>query len=71
MSEIEGIPKIVKPDLEYCDKMLERLEYKVGLITRDLGLSSGIHTKSTSGFIIGAALAIVLVGIPIIIKILL
>ncbi|CAB3287700.1 Tetrahydromethanopterin S-methyltransferase subunit F [Methanocaldococcus lauensis] len=66
--EIEGIPTVVKPNLEHCDKHLEDLEYKVGLITRDIGLASGIYTKSTTGVIIGAVGAIVLVGIPIILK---
>ncbi|XRP96308.1 tetrahydromethanopterin S-methyltransferase subunit F [Methanocaldococcus sp. 16A] len=65
---IKGIPKIVKPDLEYCDKLLNNLEYKVGLMTRDLGLASGVFSKSTQGVIIGSIIALVLVVIPIILK---
>ena len=68
--EIEGIPRVVEPDLEYCDKVLEKLEYKVGLMTRDLGLASGVFAKSTQGVIIGSLMAFVLVIIPVILKML-
>ncbi|XRO74903.1 tetrahydromethanopterin S-methyltransferase subunit F [Methanocaldococcus sp. 28A] len=66
--EIKGIPSVVEPDLEYCDKLLKKLEYKVGLMSRDLGLSSGVFTKSTHGVIIGSVIAFVLVIIPVILK---
>ncbi|AEF96780.1 tetrahydromethanopterin S-methyltransferase subunit A [Methanotorris igneus] len=66
--EIEGIPTVVEPDLEACQKLLEKLEYKVGLMTRDIGLASGVSSESVKGFAIGSLLAVVLVGIPIILK---
>ena len=66
--EIEGIPTVVEPDLEACKKLLESLEYKVGLMTRDIGLSSGVSSESVKGFAIGSILAAVLVGIPIALK---
>ena len=51
-------------------KVLEKLEYKVGLMTRDLGLASGVYTKSTQGVIIGSVMAFVLIIIPVILKML-
>ncbi|XRO76407.1 tetrahydromethanopterin S-methyltransferase subunit F [Methanocaldococcus sp. 10A] len=68
--EVEGIPTVVKPNLEHCDNHLEKLRYKVGILTRDLGLASGVFAKSTQGVIIGSVMAFVLVIIPVILKML-
>ncbi len=66
-----GIPSIVKPDLENVRKLTESMDYKIALLTRDLGLSSGIQARTIEGVIYGSLFAIVLVGIPIILKYLL
>ena len=68
---IEGIPTVVEPDLEYPKKIIDALDYKVALLTRDIGLASGIQAKALVGAIYGSVFAIVLVGIPIILKLLL
>ena len=68
---IEGIPTIVEPDLEYTKKLMDTLDYKIGLITRDLGLASGVQSKALEGVICGSLFAMVLIGIPIILKVLL
>ena len=66
-----GLPTVAKPDIEFTQKLIESLEYKVGLMTRDLGLSSGIQSRSLLGVILGSILAMVLVGIPVVLKVLL
>ncbi|MBW9223422.1 tetrahydromethanopterin S-methyltransferase subunit A [Methanothermococcus sp. SCGC AD-155-E23] len=66
-----GLPTVAKPDMEFTQKLIESLEYKVGLMTRDLGLSSGIQSRSLLGVILGSILAMVLVGIPVVLKVLL
>ncbi|HIP84437.1 MAG TPA: tetrahydromethanopterin S-methyltransferase subunit A [Methanothermococcus okinawensis] len=66
-----GLPTVAKPDIEYTKKLMESLEYKVGLMTRDLGLSSGIQSSSLLGVILGSILAIVLLAIPVVLKVLL
>ncbi|AXI24844.1 tetrahydromethanopterin S-methyltransferase subunit A [Methanofervidicoccus sp. A16] len=66
-----GLPTVAKPDLEFTKKLMDSLEYKVGLMTRDLGLGSGVQAGSLLGIILGSILAIVLVGIPVVLKILL
>jgi tetrahydromethanopterin S-methyltransferase subunit A len=68
---IEGIPTVAEPDLEYTKKLLDSLEYKVGLITRDLGLASGVQSQAVEGALLGSLFAVVLIGIPIILKLLL
>ena len=68
---IEGIPTVVEPDLEYPKKIIDALDYKVALLTRDIGLSSGIQAKTLEGAVCGSVFAIVLIGIPIILKLLL
>jgi tetrahydromethanopterin S-methyltransferase subunit A len=68
---IEGIPSSVEPDLEYTKKFMDTLDYKVSLITREVGLSSGTQLKSIEGAIYGSILAVVLVGIPVLLKLVL
>ena len=68
---IEGIPSLVEPDLEYTKKLMDTLDYKVGLITREVGLSSGNQMKSIEGAVYGSMLAVVLVGIPVLLKLVL
>jgi tetrahydromethanopterin S-methyltransferase subunit A len=66
---IEGIPTVSEPDLEYVKKLNESLDYKVGLITRDLGLASGVQSESLTGLLYGTIFALVFVAIPLILKI--
>jgi len=66
-----GLPTVAKPDLEFTRKLIDSLEYKVGLMTRDLGLGSGVQARSILGVILGSLLAILLVGIPVVLKVLL
>ncbi|WP_421077123.1 tetrahydromethanopterin S-methyltransferase subunit A [Methanothermococcus sp. Ax23] len=68
---IEGIPTVVEPDLEYAKKLMNVLDYKVGLLTRDFGLASGVQSKALEGAAYGALFAVVLIGIPIALKFLL
>ena len=69
--EEKGLPTVAKPDLEFTKKLMDSLEYKVGLMTRDLGLGSGVQSRSLLGVILGSILAIVLIGIPVVLKALL
>ena len=68
---IEGIPTVVEPDLEYPRKLIDALDYRVALLTRDIGLSSGIQAKALMGAVYGSVFAMVLIGIPVILKLLL
>jgi len=68
---IEGIPSSAAPDLEYFKKKMDSNEYKVSLITREVGLSSGTQSKSIEGAIYGSLLAAGLIAIPVILKLVL
>ncbi len=68
---MKGIPTIAKPDMENLRKLTDSMDYRVGLLTRDLGLSSGILSRTMEGVIYGAIFAIVLIGVPIVLKLLL
>jgi tetrahydromethanopterin S-methyltransferase subunit A len=65
---IEGIPTVAEPDLESIKSLNEALDYKVGLMTRDIGLASGVQTETVTGLMYGSVFAIVLVAIPIALK---
>ncbi|WP_292459605.1 tetrahydromethanopterin S-methyltransferase subunit F [Methanothermococcus sp.] len=67
-SSIKGIPTVSNPDMEAIRTLTNNLDYKVGIITRDLGLSSGLNSKALLGVACGAIFAIVMVGIPIVLK---
>ncbi|ABR54783.1 tetrahydromethanopterin S-methyltransferase, subunit A [Methanococcus vannielii SB] len=65
---IEGIPTIAEPDIESITNLNEKLEYKVGLMTRDIGLASGVQSETVTGLMYGALFAVALIGIPIALK---
>ncbi|ADG12945.1 tetrahydromethanopterin S-methyltransferase, F subunit [Methanocaldococcus infernus ME] len=58
-----------KPNISSIQSYMEELEYKVGLITRNRGLESGIEHYGLKGAICGAIFALVLFGIPLILYI--
>ena len=70
-SGIRGIPTLAKPDMECTKKLTDALDYKVALLTRDMGLGSGIQSSSLEGAVYGSILALVLIGIPVVLKLLL
>ncbi|AEH06920.1 tetrahydromethanopterin S-methyltransferase subunit F [Methanothermococcus okinawensis] len=57
-----------KPNTKSIESIMDKLEYKVGLITRNRGLESGIESSSVKGLAIGVIFGIVLLAIPIIIR---
>lgn len=65
---IEGIPTVAEPDIESMKSLNEALDYKVGLMTRDIGLASGVQTETVTGLMYGSVFAIVLVAVPIALK---
>ncbi|MBA2861535.1 tetrahydromethanopterin S-methyltransferase subunit A [Methanococcus maripaludis] len=65
---IEGIPTVAEPDIESIKALNEALDYKVGLMTRDIGLASGVQTETITGLMYGSVFAIALVAIPIALK---
>ncbi|WP_456472009.1 tetrahydromethanopterin S-methyltransferase subunit F [Methanocaldococcus sp.] len=58
-----------KPNISSIKEYMEELEYKVGLITRNRGLESGIEHYGLKGAICGSIFALVLFGIPLILYI--
>ena len=70
-SSESGLPTLAKPDLEYTKILMDSLDYKIGLVTRDLGLGSGVQSNALIGTVYGAIFAMILIGIPIILKFLL
>ncbi|ACX72023.1 tetrahydromethanopterin S-methyltransferase, F subunit [Methanocaldococcus vulcanius M7] len=59
-----GVEVSNKPNISSIQSYIDDLEYKVGLITRNRGLESGVESAGTKGLIIGAVSAVVMMGIP-------
>ncbi|WP_423792840.1 tetrahydromethanopterin S-methyltransferase subunit F [Methanocaldococcus indicus] len=52
-----------KPNIKSIQEYLEDLEYKVGLITRNRGLESGVESAGIRGIACGAVFGIVMMTI--------
>ena len=64
----KGVPMVVKPPgAPILDKLLEDIRYRGQLIARNQKLDSGV-SSGFKGLVIGFVLAVIMIGLPIIVK---
>ena len=64
----KGVPMVVKPPgAAVLDRLLEDIRYRGQLIARNQKLDSGV-SSGFNGLVIGFLLAVIMIGLPIIVK---
>lgn len=64
----KGVPMVVRPPMAAVfDKLIEDIRYRGQLIARNQKLDSGV-SRGFKGLVIGFLLAVIMVGLPIIVK---
>jgi tetrahydromethanopterin S-methyltransferase subunit F len=64
----KGVPMVVKPPgATVLDRLLEDIRYRGQLIARNQKLDSGV-SSGFNGLVIGFLLAVIMIGLPIIVK---